>query len=135
MAVLSPFLFAQIEEKKLSVRMNTSNTNEHFFLILYTCINYNAHMNPMKFRLDQIHNGWFIPIFVCSNWQNIKKIVRPDKNRQHQWIFFSDTIHMHYLQSSHESCEVSSGSIVKWLIYPHFCLLKLTKYSKNCPSR
>ena len=54
------------------------------------------------------------PRFVC-----------PDEYLQHQWIFFSDTLHMHLLQSSHESCEVSSGST-----YRHFCLLKLTKYLK-----
>ena len=142
--------------KMLFVRMNISNTNEHFFPILYTCINYYPPMNPVKLSLDQIHNGWLIAIFVCSNWQNIWKIwpsrwisptpmhisswysthalnmlntillwilwsvvrikfkiadllpflfaqidkifeniVHPDKYRQHQWIFFSDSIHMH----------------------------------------
>ena len=45
-------------------------------------------------------------------------------------IFFSDSLHMHLLQSSHEYCEVSSGSNSKWLTYCHFCLLKLTKYLK-----
>ena len=53
--------------------MNISNTNEHFFPILYTCINYYPPMNPVKFRLDQIQNGRLISTFVCSNWQNIWK--------------------------------------------------------------
>ena len=59
-----------------------------------------------------------------------ENFVRPDEYLQHQWIFFSDTLHMHVLQSSHESCEVSSGSNSKWPTYRHFCLLKLTKYLK-----
>ena len=48
------------------------NTNEHFFLILYTCIYYNPPMNPVKFRQDQIQNGWLIAILVCWNWQYLK---------------------------------------------------------------
>ena len=32
--------------------------------------------------------------------------------------------------SSHETCEVLSGSNSKWSTYRHFCLLKLTKYMK-----
>ena len=40
--------------KKLSVRMHISNTNEYCFPILYTCINYNPPMNPVKFPQDQI---------------------------------------------------------------------------------
>ena len=40
--------------KSLSVQMNISNTNEHFFPILYTCINYNPPMNPVNFRQDQM---------------------------------------------------------------------------------
>ena len=39
---------------KMSIRMNISNTNEHFLPILYTCINYNPPMNPVQFRLEQI---------------------------------------------------------------------------------
>ena len=53
--------------KILSVRMNISNTNEHFFPILYTCINYYPPMNPVKFRRDKIQNVRLIAIFVCSN--------------------------------------------------------------------
>ena len=34
---------------------------------LDTCINYNPPMNPVKFRPDEIHNGTFVAIFVCSN--------------------------------------------------------------------
>ena len=49
---------------------------------------------------------------------------------QHQWTLFSNTLHMYYLQSSHESCEVSSGSNSKWSTNCHFCLLKLPKYLK-----
>ena len=85
MADSSPFLFAQIDKIfENFVGMNISNTNEHFFQILYTCINYYPPMNPVKFRLDQIHNGRLIAIFVCSNWQN-------------QSIFVSDNLHMHLL--------------------------------------
>ena len=43
------------------------------FLVLYTCIYYNLSMNPVKFCLEQIQNGWLIAIFVGSNWQNIWK--------------------------------------------------------------
>ena len=53
--------------KILSVRMNISNTNEHFFPILYTCINDNPPMNPVKFCPDQVQNGRLIAIFVCLN--------------------------------------------------------------------
>ena len=49
---------------------------------------------------------------------------------QRQRIFFSDTLHMYLLQSSHKSCEVSSGSNSKWPTYRYLCLLKLTKYLK-----
>ena len=56
--------------------MHISNTNEYFFPIIYTCINYNPPMNPVKFPQDQISNGWLNEvnaIFVCSNWQNTWK--------------------------------------------------------------
>ena len=68
-------MFAQIDKilKMLSVRINISNTNEHFFPILYTYNNYNPPMNPVKFRPDYIHNGQLLAIFVCSDWQNIWK--------------------------------------------------------------
>ena len=58
------------------------------------------------------------------------RFVRPDGYLQHQWIFFSDTVHMHLKQSSDESCEISSGSNSKKPTYPYFCLLKSTKYLK-----
>ena len=32
-----------------------------------------------------------------------ENVVRLDEYRQYQWIFFSDTLHMHLLQSSHDS--------------------------------
>ena len=60
--------------KNLSVRLNFSNTNEYWFPILYTCINYNPPIYPVKFRPDQIKNGRVIAIFVCLNWQNIWKL-------------------------------------------------------------
>ena len=59
--------------KMLSVRINISNTNEHFFPILYTWINYHPPMNPVKCRQDPIQNCQLIAIFVCWNWQNIWK--------------------------------------------------------------
>ena len=58
------------------------------------------------------------------------RFVRADEYLQHQWIFVYHTLHMHLIQSSYESCEVSSGSNSKWPTYRHFCLLKLTKYLK-----
>ena len=58
------------------------------------------------------------------------RFVHPDEYLQHQWIFFPDTLHMHLLQSSNESCEVLSGSNWQWPTYCHFCLLKLTKCLK-----
>ena len=66
-----------------------SNTNEHFFPILYTCINYHPPMNPMKFCPDEIQNGQLIAIFVLLKLTKyLKNFVCPDKYRQHQWIFF-----------------------------------------------
>ena len=59
--------------KMLPFQMNISNTNEHFFPILYTCINYKPPMNPVEFCPDKIHNSRLFAIFVCSNWQNIWK--------------------------------------------------------------
>ena len=73
-------------------------------------------------------NLWRIIIWALSVRPSV--VVRPDEYLQHQWIFVSDTLHMHLLQSSHESCEVSSGSNSKWPTYRHCCLLKLTKYLK-----
>ena len=61
--------------RDLSVRINISNTNKYFFSILYTCIYFNPPMNPIKFHPDKIQNGRPIAIFVCSNWQNIWKLV------------------------------------------------------------
>ena len=48
--------------KILSVKMNISNSNEHFFPILYTCIYYNPPMNPVKLSPDQIQNRSFVRI-------------------------------------------------------------------------
>ena len=75
MADLLPFCLHKLTKylKILSVRMHISNTNEYCFPILYTCINYNPPMNPVKFPQDQIKNGWLNAIFVCSNWQNTWK--------------------------------------------------------------
>ena len=39
-----------------------------------------------------------------------ENVVRPDKYLTHQWTFCSDTLQMHLPPSSHESCEVLSGS-------------------------
>ena len=50
MADLSSFWFAQIE-KVFDVRPDEYlQTHEHFFLILYTWINYNAPMNPYNLQ-------------------------------------------------------------------------------------
>ena len=54
----------------------------------------------------------------------------PHEYLQHQWIFFSNTLHMHVLQTFYKFCEVSSGSNSKWPTYRYFCLLKTTKYLK-----
>ena len=56
-----------------SVRINIYNTNDYCFPIVYTYINHNPPMNPLKFCQDQIKNGWLIAIIVCANWQNIWK--------------------------------------------------------------
>ena len=56
MADLSPFLFAQID-KNFENFVRPDKFRQHqliFFLILYTCINYNPPMNPVKFCQDQI---------------------------------------------------------------------------------
>ena len=58
------------------------------------------------------------------------RFVYPDEYLQHQWIFFFDTLDKHLIQFSHESCEVLSGSNLKWPTYRHFGLHKLTKYLK-----
>ena len=60
--------------KNLSVGINISNTNKYFYPILYTCINKNLPMNPVRFPQDHIQNGWLIAIYVCSYWQNIWKL-------------------------------------------------------------
>ena len=63
----------------LSVRPRFVRPDEYlqhqwlFFPILYTCIYCNPPMNAVRFCQDQIQNGRFIAIFVCSNWQNILK--------------------------------------------------------------
>ena len=42
--------------------------------------------------------------FLLSQIDKIfENFVRPDEYIQHQWIFVSDNLHMHLLQSSHES--------------------------------
>ena len=74
---------------------------------------------------------WGIIIWALSGCPAVRPWLSIRMNiSQHQWIFFSDTLHMHLLQSFHESCEVLSGSNLKWPTYRHFCLLKLTKYLK-----
>ena len=92
----------------LSVRINIFNTNEHFFPILYTCINYYPPMNPVKFRLDQIHNGRLLAIFVCSNWPNIWK------NWMSRWI--SPTpMHISSRYSTH-----ALNIILLWILWSFF---------------
>ena len=107
--------------KMLSVRINISNTNAHFFRILYTCINYHP---PMKKWPTYCH-------FCLLKLTNYLKMLSVQMNISNtNEPFCSDTLHMHLLQSSHESCEVSSWSNSKWPTNRHFCLLKLTKYLK-----
>ena len=72
---LFPHVFSQVSEHSnyllklqkylliLSVLINISNTNE--FAILYTCINYNPAMNPVKFRHNQIQDGRLIVILFA----------------------------------------------------------------------
>ena len=98
-------LFAQIDKylKILCVRMHISNTNEYFFLILCKSINYYPLMNPVKFRQDKIQNGRLIAIFFAQIAKIFENFVLLDDYLQHQWIIVSDTLHMHLLQTSHES--------------------------------
>ena len=110
--------------------MNISNSKDIFFAILYTCIFYNLPMNPVKFGHDQIQNGWLNCHCCLLKLANYLKTLSI-----RMYIFFGDTIHMHILQSSHESCEVWSWSNSKWLTYCHCCLLKLTKYLKTLSVR
>ena len=79
----------------------------------------------IKFKMADL-----LPFLFAQIDKIFENVVRPDEYLQHQWIFFSDVLHMHLLQPSHESCEVSSGSNLKWPTYCHFCFLKLTKYLK-----
>ena len=37
-----------------------------------------------------------------------ENFVRPDEYLQHQWIFVSDNLHMHWLQCSHESLQLTT---------------------------
>ena len=67
-----------------SVRMNICNTNEYFFPILYTCINYNPPMNPVKCRPDQIQNGRLISILFAQIDKIFENFVRPDAYLKHQ---------------------------------------------------
>ena len=137
MADSSPFMFAQIDKMSENVvRMNISNTNKHFFPILYTCINNNPPINPVKSRPDQIHNGWLNTNFcLLKLTKYLKKLsVRMNISNTNAY-FFPDTLHLHLLQSSHKSWEVSSGSNSKWLTNCHFCFLKLTKYLKTLSFR
>ena len=62
-------------------------------------------MNPVMFQ-DQIQNGRLIAIFVCSNWFFFEN-VRPDEYLPTPMNNFSDNLHMHLLQSSHESLQQS----------------------------
>ena len=83
----------------------------------------------IKFKIADLS-----PFLFSQIAKIFENFVRPDEYLQHQWILFSDTLHMHLLQSSHKSCEVSSGSNSKWSTSHHFCLLKLTNYLKICTS-
>ena len=114
--------------------MHISNTNEYFFPILYTCINFNPPMNPVKCCPDQIQNGRLIAILFAQIDIIFENFVRPDAYLQHQWIFVSNTLHMHGPQSSHESCEVTSGSNSKWPTYCHFVCSNWQNIWKFCPS-
>ena len=58
-------------------------------------MDHNPPMNPVKWRQDQIQNGQLIAILFAQIDKIFKKIVRPDAYLQHQWIFFSNTLHMH----------------------------------------
>ena len=69
---------------RLSVRMHISNTNEYFFPILYTCIDYNPPINTVKCRQDQIQNGRLIAILFAQIDIIFEKFVRPDAYLQHQ---------------------------------------------------
>ena len=87
-----PFCLLKLTKylKILSVRINISNTNEYVFWILYTRINYNPPMYPVKFRPDQIQNSLLISSFVCSNWQNIWKLcpsVRMNISNTNEYLF------------------------------------------------
>ena len=70
--------------RDLSVRMNISNTNEYFFPILYTCINYNPPIIPVKCRQDQIQNGRLIAILFAQIEIIFENFVHPDAYLQHQ---------------------------------------------------
>ena len=52
-------------------------------------------MNPVKCRQDQIQNGRLIAILFAQIDIIFENFVRPDAYLQHQWIFFSDILHMH----------------------------------------
>ena len=101
-------------------------------IIIFVCSNW---QNIWKCCLS----GWIPPTPSCevlsgsnSKWPTyrhfcllkltkyLKKLSVQMYISLHQWTFFSDTLHMHSLQSSNESCEVSSGSNSKWLTYRHF---------------
>ena len=60
MADLLPFLFCQIDKylKILCVRMNISNTNEHFFPLLYQCINYKPPIHESCEVLPGSNSKW-----------------------------------------------------------------------------
>ena len=111
--------------------MHISNTNEYLFLTLYTCMDHNPPMNLVKFCQDQNKMVDFFSFLFAQIDKIFENFVRPDDYLQHQWILVSDTLHMDLLQSSHQPCEVSSGSKSKWPTYRHFCCLKLTKYLKT----
>ena len=89
--------------KILSVRMNISNTNEYWFPILYICIYYNPPSNPVKFKMVDFSSFLFAQIYKI-----FENFVRLDEYLQHQWIFVFDNLHMHLLQSSHESLELTT---------------------------
>ena len=79
----------------LSVRMNISNTNEHLFPIINTCIYYNPLMNPVTFVLIKFRMA-DLSLFLFTQIDKIfEKVVRQEEYLQHQWTFLPDSLHMH----------------------------------------
>ena len=76
-ADLSPLIFVCWIDKIFEnfVRLDEYLPTPIYICLRYfTCINYNPHINPVKFCYDKIQNGRLIDIVACSNWQNIWKL-------------------------------------------------------------